>query len=79
MAYYAPDAGGLALPAAGAFAALLVFETLFRMRFPSLMRPGVSVARALAEMGYTGTIGLEGWASGDPTAAVESFRAAFTL
>ena len=38
-----------------------------------------AVARALAEMGYTGTIGLEGWASGDPTAAVESFRAAFTV
>ncbi|HQZ98835.1 MAG TPA: hypothetical protein PLJ62_01430 [Thermoflexales bacterium] len=55
VAYYAPDAGGLALPAAGAFAALLVFETLFRMRFPSLMRPGVSVARALAD---SATLGL---------------------
>ena len=38
-----------------------------------------AVARALADMGYAGTIGLEGWASGDPTAAVESFRAAFTV
>ena len=37
------------------------------------------VARALAEMGYTGTIGLEAWASGDPTEAVAAFRAAFTL
>ena len=37
------------------------------------------VARALAEMGYTGTVGLEAWASGDPTEAVAAFRAAFTL
>ena len=38
-----------------------------------------AVARALAEMGYTGTIGMEAFASGDPTAAVETFRAAFTV
>lgn len=37
------------------------------------------IAAALAEMGYRGTVGLEGWASGDPTTAVEQFRAAFTL
>lgn len=38
-----------------------------------------AVAAALAAMGYRGTIGLEAWASGDPTAAVERFRAAFTV
>lgn len=38
-----------------------------------------AMARALAEMGYTGTIGMEAWASGDPTVAVEGFRAAFTV
>ncbi|WP_392543676.1 TIM barrel protein [Oryzobacter telluris] len=37
------------------------------------------VARALAEMGYTGTIGLEAFASRDPTEAVGAFRAAFTV
>jgi hydroxypyruvate isomerase len=36
-----------------------------------------AVARALREMGYTGTIGMEGWASGDSAAALEAFRAAF--
>ena len=30
-------------------------------------------------MGYTGTVGLEGWASGDPVLALQRFRAAFTL
>ncbi|OXM61161.1 TIM barrel protein [Amycolatopsis vastitatis] len=35
------------------------------------------VAAALAESGYRGTVGLEGWPSGDDTAAVERFRAAF--
>ncbi len=38
-----------------------------------------AVAQALAEMGYRGTVGLEGWASGDPSTAVERFRAAFDL
>jgi hydroxypyruvate isomerase len=38
-----------------------------------------AIARALAEMGYTGTIGLEGWACGDPVVAVERFREAFTV
>lgn len=38
-----------------------------------------AVARALAEMGYRGPIGLEAWASGDPTLALERFRDAFTL
>ena len=38
-----------------------------------------TIAAALAEMGYRGTIGLEGWASGDPEVAVQRFRDAFTL
>jgi hydroxypyruvate isomerase len=38
-----------------------------------------AVARALAELGYRGTVSLEGWASGDPVEAVERFRAAFTV
>jgi hydroxypyruvate isomerase len=38
-----------------------------------------AVARALTEMGYTGTIGLEGWASDDPVLALRRFREAFTL
>jgi hydroxypyruvate isomerase len=36
-----------------------------------------AVAKALDEAGYTGTIGLEAWASGDSTEAVECFRQAF--
>ncbi len=38
-----------------------------------------AVAVALAQMGYRGTIGLEGWSSGDDVTAVERFRTAFTL
>jgi hydroxypyruvate isomerase len=38
-----------------------------------------AVAKALAEIGYRGTIGLEAWASGDDELALERFRAAFTL
>lgn len=38
-----------------------------------------TVARALADMGYRGTVGLEAWASGDPELALERFRDAFTL
>ena len=37
-----------------------------------------AIARALAAMGYTGTIGLEAWASGEDEVALERFRAAFT-
>ena len=37
-----------------------------------------AVARALAGMGYTGTVGLEAFASGDSEQALERFRAAFT-
>jgi hydroxypyruvate isomerase len=37
------------------------------------------VARGLTEMGYSGPVAMEAWASGDPDAALEAFRAAFTL
>lgn len=37
-----------------------------------------AIARTLAEMGYTGTVGLEGWASGDSDVALARFRAAFS-
>jgi len=38
-----------------------------------------AIARALDEAGYDGVVGLEAWASGDSGAALEAFRAAFTL
>jgi hydroxypyruvate isomerase len=38
-----------------------------------------AIARALDGIGYRGVVGLEGWASGDPTLALERFRQAFTL
>jgi hydroxypyruvate isomerase len=38
-----------------------------------------AVAAALERLGYTGVVGLEGWASGDPERALERFREAFTL
>ncbi|GLZ56275.1 hydroxypyruvate isomerase [Actinomycetospora sp. NBRC 106378] len=38
-----------------------------------------AIARALADRGYTGVVGLEGWASGDPEAALDAFEAAFTV
>ena len=38
-----------------------------------------AVARALAEAGYAGVVGLEAFASGDDDQALERFRAAFTL
>ncbi|MEV5845869.1 TIM barrel protein [Streptomyces sp. NPDC051985] len=37
-----------------------------------------AVARALHALGYTGVIGLEGWARDDSDAALDAFRAAFT-
>lgn len=37
-----------------------------------------AVAAALHRLGYTGVVGLEGWASGDPELALDRFRAAFT-
>ncbi|WP_439123330.1 TIM barrel protein [Marivita sp.] len=39
--------------------------------------PGL--ARALADMGYNGPVGMEAFAKGDAEAALEAFRAAFTL
>jgi hydroxypyruvate isomerase len=36
-----------------------------------------AVARALERVGYTGTVGLEAYASGDDTEALAAFRAAF--
>lgn len=38
-----------------------------------------AVARALAELGYDGVIGLEGWASETPELALDRFRQAFTV
>jgi hydroxypyruvate isomerase len=52
---------------------------------PGRMEPGTgeihypAIAKALFAMGYTGVVGLEGWASGDSEAALERFRQAFTL
>ena len=36
-----------------------------------------AIARALADAGYTGVVGLEAWASGDSEVALDAFRAAF--
>jgi len=38
-----------------------------------------AVAAALDRLDYTGVIGLEAWASGDPVQAIERFRTAFTV
>jgi hydroxypyruvate isomerase len=38
-----------------------------------------AVAAALQRLGYTGVVGLEGWASGDPVEALDRFRAAFAV
>jgi hydroxypyruvate isomerase len=52
---------------------------------PGRCQPGTGeinypgIARALADMAYDGPIGMEGFASGDTEAALEAFRAAFTL
>jgi hydroxypyruvate isomerase len=52
---------------------------------PGRMEPGTgeihypAIAKALFGMGYTGVVGLEGWASGDSEVALERFRQAFTL
>ena len=40
--------------------------------------PGVALA-LLAAMGYTGPVGMEAWASGEPETALEAFRTAFTV
>jgi hydroxypyruvate isomerase len=36
-----------------------------------------AIAKALRDIGFTGTIGMEAWASQDSAAALEAFRAAF--
>lgn len=52
---------------------------------PGRFEPGTGevnwngVAKALKAMGYTGPVGMEAFASGDPEAALEAFRNAFTV
>ncbi len=52
---------------------------------PGRFEPGTgeinysAVARALRDMGYTGAVGMEAFAVGDPEAALEAFRAAFSV
>ena len=52
---------------------------------PGRMEPGTgeinykAVARALKEMGYRGTIGMEAWASGDDEVALGRFHDAFSV
>ena len=38
-----------------------------------------NIARALLAMGYSGPVGMEAFASGDPEAALSAFRSAFTV
>lgn len=38
-----------------------------------------TIAAALDRLGYTGVVGLEGWASGDPETALDRFHAAFSI
>ena len=38
-----------------------------------------TIARALHEIGFTGTVGMEAWNSADSAAALAAFRAAFTV
>jgi hydroxypyruvate isomerase len=38
-----------------------------------------AIAAAMHRVGFSGTVGLEAWASGDSTEALERFREAFTL
>ena len=37
-----------------------------------------AIATALEDLGYSGVVGLEAWASGDDHLALELFRGAFT-
>lgn len=52
---------------------------------PGRFEPGTGemnypvIARALADMGFDGPIGFEGYAKHDPETALEAFRAAFSL
>jgi hydroxypyruvate isomerase len=36
-----------------------------------------AIAKALHDIAFTGTIGMEAWASGDSSVALQRFRAAF--
>ncbi|MEW1931289.1 TIM barrel protein [Rhodococcus sp. NPDC079359] len=38
-----------------------------------------AIAAALRRIGYTGIVGLEGWASGDPDSALDAFVSAFEM
>ncbi|KQU53370.1 hydroxypyruvate isomerase [Rhodococcus sp. Leaf278] len=38
----------------------------------------MAIAAALDKLGYTGVVGLEGWASGDPDVALDAFVTAFS-
>ncbi|CUH82584.1 TIM barrel protein [Tropicibacter naphthalenivorans] len=52
---------------------------------PGRCQPGTGeinypgIARALADMGYDGPVGMEAFAKGEEEAALDAFRAAFTL
>jgi hydroxypyruvate isomerase len=52
---------------------------------PGRFEPGTgeirydAIAAELVALGYTGVIALEGWASGDPDAALDAFRSAFSV
>ena len=52
---------------------------------PGRQQPGTgeinyrAIARALHEVGYQGTVAMEGWASGDSSVALQQFRDHFTL
>ena len=52
---------------------------------PGRQQPGTgeinyrAIARALHDVGYQGTVALEGWASGESGAALQQFRDHFTL
>lgn len=52
---------------------------------PGRMEPGTGevnwngIAKALKAMGYTGPVGMEAFASGDPEAALVAFREVFTV
>jgi hydroxypyruvate isomerase len=52
---------------------------------PGRLEPGTGeinypgIAQALSKLEYSGPVGMEAFAQGDETAALEAFRAAFTL
>ncbi|WP_343552274.1 TIM barrel protein [Pantoea sp.] len=52
---------------------------------PGRQQPGTgeinyyAIARALQEVGYQGTVAMEGWASGESSAALKQFREHFAL